>query len=179
MCRRQMPGRCRVPADSVAMPLDKLTSPLSSLKISLTLSPSTSFCSSSEPTQPSAGSGCQARVPTSYIEAMAAPSAGRSPQQRAAVVIDAPRLLGRYIRRRPRASVPKHCRPGSRQKMLASERQSERSQAGSSEEMQLGHRYVGAGGVDMQPVQAGLQARSRQRRVKDKLYRDRQVLFVL
>jgi hypothetical protein len=41
------------------------TSPLSSLKTSLTLSPSICFSETSEATQPSVTSGCHARVPMS------------------------------------------------------------------------------------------------------------------
>lgn len=43
------------------------TSPFSSLKTNLTLSPATCLSVTSEATQPSAVSGCQARVPTSYM----------------------------------------------------------------------------------------------------------------
>lgn len=48
------------------------TSPLASWKTSVTFSPSMFFCSTSEATQPSVASGCQALVPTSYVAAMVA-----------------------------------------------------------------------------------------------------------
>lgn len=50
----------------------KLTSPLSRVKTSFTLSPSTDLCETSEATQPSVASGCHALVPTSYVCDMAA-----------------------------------------------------------------------------------------------------------
>lgn len=46
------------------------TSPLSSLNSSLTLEPLMVLLMSSEATQPSAASGCQALVPTSYVDAI-------------------------------------------------------------------------------------------------------------
>lgn len=50
---------------------ERRTSPLSRAKTSLTLSPSMVFWLTSEATQPSVWSGCQALVPTSYVCDMA------------------------------------------------------------------------------------------------------------
>ena len=58
-----------------------LTSPFARRNRSLTLSPLTSRFSTSEATHPSVGSGCHARVPTSYICAMIAVLLGRSSLQ--------------------------------------------------------------------------------------------------
>jgi hypothetical protein len=54
---------CSLPSALCTLPLR--TSPFSSWKTSLTLSPSIFLSTSSEATQPSVGSGCQARVPFS------------------------------------------------------------------------------------------------------------------
>lgn len=56
------------------------TSPVSRVKTSVTLSPATCLSVTSEATQPSAVSGCQARVPTSKMCAMVCVSGGQSSQ---------------------------------------------------------------------------------------------------
>ena len=65
-CRGHMSASL-APLQSFAIERDRKlhTSPLSSLKTSLALPPSTDLLTSSEATQPSVASGCHALVPTS------------------------------------------------------------------------------------------------------------------